>query len=181
MTIFITFMKKIILVIIVILIVAGLFYFNKGRQEAVFYPMGGIPFKVIAYDRSRLEFRKDLQAVKQRVEDLELIFNSYLSQSEISQLNQSENQKPVTLSSDLERVLLASQKWWTKTQGAFDITVGPLIELWQQAGKNKQLPSNFVIEQVLQKIGSDKFKLNGGQIIFFKPQMKFGLGGIAKG
>ncbi|MFH1874502.1 MAG: FAD:protein FMN transferase [Pseudomonadota bacterium] len=174
-------MKKIILVIIVILIVAGLFYFNKGRQEAVFYPMGGIPFKVIAYDRSRLEFRKDLQAVKQRVEDLELIFNSYLSQSEISQLNQTKQLKPVVMSSDLERVLLASKKWWAKTQGAFDITVGPLIKLWEQAGKNKQLPSALEIEQALQKIGSAKFKINGKQIIFTKPQMNFGLGGIAKG
>ncbi len=175
-------MKKVIFIIIpVLLILVGLFYFNKSQQQAVFYPMGGIPFKVSVYDRSRLEFRKDMQAIKQRVDELELIFNSHLDHSEISKLNKAKQQDLTHISNELEQVLLSSKKWWKKTQKTFDITVNPLIELWQQAGKNNQIPTNIQIAKCLQKIGSDKFFINNQQILFSKTKPRLDLGGIAKG
>ncbi len=147
-----------------------------ARREAVFYPMGGIPFRVIAYDRSASEFKRDLEAAKARVEALEGVFNPYRPSSEISRINNDAYSGAVKMSGDMARVLNAAKDWWERSDGAFDITVGPLIRLWKEAGEKGILPSEKQIKDAKVHVGMDNFfpPSTGGKF-------EIGLGGIAKG
>lgn len=174
-------MKKYILIVIAVLTACLIyvFYFFPSRHEAVFYPMGGIPFRVIAYDRSNPKFEADFKAVQKRVEELEKIFSNYDAESELSGINSLAEEGSAAVSEDMRRVLSASLDWWKKTHGAFDITVGPLIRVWREAGEKGVRPGN--LSAVRSSVGSDKISFSGGSLVFHNPEVRLGLGGIAKG
>ena len=56
--------------------------------------------------------------------------------SQLSALNRDAYEKPVKLSDDLFIVLTEAVKYSEKTDGAFDVTVGPLVDLWEKAGRD---------------------------------------------
>jgi Membrane-associated lipoprotein involved in thiamine biosynthesis len=68
------------------------------------------------------------------------------------------------------------------TNGAFDITVQPLLDLWS-AGlwKANETAQDRMVNETLSKIGSDKIVVNENEICFKAKGMKITLGGIAKG
>jgi thiamine biosynthesis lipoprotein len=174
-------MKRYILIALALLFacLALAFYFFPSRHEAVFYPMGGIPFRVIVYDRPDFKFKSDFFAVQRRVEELENVFNAYKEESELSIINRASKRKPVFISPDMHRVLSRSLEWWKKTSGAFDITLGPLIRVWREAGEKGLPPED--ISAVKSSVGSDKISVSDNSVVFHDPRVELGLGGIAKG
>jgi len=175
---------RVALIIFTMATVAGLFAavcLWPSRQEAVFYPMGGIPFRVVVYERSDYQFKGDMNAVKTRVEELEDAFNSYRPQSEISQINRNAALGPVVMSEDMQRIFMEAKRFRDITDGAFDISVGPLIRLWKEAGEKKELPTKNEIKKALASVGFDKVKLAEDGSISYNNGMELGLGGIAKG
>ena len=165
--------------------IAGLFILggevSPSRREAVFYPMGGIPFRVIAFGRDASDFLKDLSAAEKRVEKLEDVFNSFRRTSEISRINDEAHGRPFKMSADMKRVVESSIGWWKKSDGAFDITVGPLIKLWGAAGEKKGLPDISQLEAALQSVGTEKIEIRDDGIQIKMKGMEIGLGAIAKG
>lgn len=174
-------MKKYILIAATVLFACLVFafYFFPSRHEAVFYPMGGIPFRVIVYDRPDFRFRSDFKTVQNRVEELEKVFNAYNKESELGLINRASKEKPVPVSEDMRRVLSESLEWWEKTSGAFDVTVGPIIRVWREAGEKGRLPEN--LSAVKSSVGSNKVSVSGNSVVFHDPHVELGLGGIAKG
>ena len=70
---------KLIVAIVVVVLIAVAVLFWPRRYEDTFYPMGGIPFKVVVYGRNMLEFDDDLSAVEKRVAELERAFELALA------------------------------------------------------------------------------------------------------
>jgi thiamine biosynthesis lipoprotein len=68
-----------------------------------------------------------------------------------------------------------------QTDGAFDVTVYPLVELWGFFGKNPSLPADGDIRALLPHVGWRKLIVNGGRITKNDPAVRIDLGGIAKG
>ena len=141
--------------LILCLLVAAL-YFLPSRHEAVFYPMGGMPFRIITYGRTDAAFENDVKESQKRVDELEDIFNAHRPKSEVSQINIKALLAPVVLSRDMQRVVTEAKRFWEITGGAFDVTVGPLINLWKKAGETKQIPSYGEIKKVLSSVGLGK-------------------------
>ncbi len=77
----------------------------------------------------------------------------------------------------LEKAIAVTQA----TDGAFDITVAPLVDLWQLCGERNQLPSNADMEHVLSHIGAEAVYLSNGELKKTSPDAKIDLGGIGKG
>jgi len=154
-------MKKIValslLIAVAAIVVAARLW--PSRHEAVFYPMGGIPFRVIAYDRSDFAFKDDVRAAENLVEELEGIFNSHRDSSELSRINREAHDRQFKMSADMARVILSAKDWWGKTGGAFDVTVGPLIRLWKEAAEKGILPGESEIENTKKYIGMDKLRV----------------------
>ena len=164
------------------LIIMASFYFWPGRREAIFYPMGGIPFRIICYDRSDFRFKGDLKKSEKKVEELEKIFNAYDINSELNKINNASKKELVLANVDILNVLNESIRWWKESAGSFDVTVAPLIRLWKDAARRNEIPSGEEIIEVQRDIGLDKIAIKGdGSIQFYREGVRLDFGGIAKG
>ena len=67
------------------------------------------------------------------------------------------------------------------TGAAFDVTVAPLVDLWQTCGERDQLPTEAELSEVLAQIGYDKIAWSGECVSKTDPQVAIDLGGIGKG
>ncbi|MFW5972946.1 MAG: FAD:protein FMN transferase, partial [Bacteroidota bacterium] len=88
-----------------------------------------------------------------RIDELENIFSTYRPASEISRLNQRAGDLPVRLSSELFSVLDRGMDLAQRTGGAFDVTVGPLIDLWLESRKSELLPDPDVLAATRERVG----------------------------
>jgi thiamine biosynthesis lipoprotein len=93
------------------------------------------------------------------LERLSLILSNYDANSEISLLGQKAFHEPIAVSHDLQVVLQESRRWHAFSVGRFDITVGPLSQLWRTSRKKKELPALDQIEQARKACGWDKVQL----------------------
>ena len=122
-------------------------------------------------------------AAFERVEQLDRAMSDYDPQSELMQLCRRPVGGPTRVSDDLFSVLQTAQKLSAQTDGAFDVTVGPMIQLWRTARKTKVLPGENEIGEARKAVGWKKLKLDSQNrtATLLAPNMKLDLGGIAKG
>jgi FAD:protein FMN transferase len=111
---------------------------------------------------------------------IEQLLSKYIQTSEISRLNRLGKLK---LSLDTFYIIKRSLELCRLTDGAFDITVAPLVDLWGFSNRQFRLPGDAEIRSVLRLVGSDKIILHEkDNVVEFKIQgLKIDLGGIAKG
>ncbi|MDP2927501.1 MAG: FAD:protein FMN transferase [Candidatus Omnitrophota bacterium] len=114
------------------------------------------------------------------VSRIQQLLSKYIQTSEISRLNRLGRLK---VSADTFFVIKKSQEFCRLTQGAFDITVAPLVDLWGFTNQEFQVPSDDKIRAVLELVGSDKIILHEkDNVVEFKiPGTRIDLGAIAKG
>ena len=119
------------------------------------------------------------QAAFARVHELDEILSDYEPQSELMRVST----KPRRISRDLFVVLQASQRLADETNGAFDVTLGPVIRLWRSARRDKMLPSNEAIAEALKRTGYRKLILEAAtqSAYFTVAGMQLDVGGLAKG
>jgi thiamine biosynthesis lipoprotein len=112
---------------------------------------------------------------------LNAMMSDYEPESELSRLDVSRGS--TRLSDDLFAVLKAAKHYSTLSDGAFDVTVGPMTRLWRRARQLKELPRERYIEQAKQLVGNHLWELDEQtqSIKLLKAGMKFDLGAIAKG
>lgn len=111
---------------------------------------------------------------------IEGMLSKYKPESEVSRLNQN---GWVKVSPETFFILEKSRGFWELSGGAFDITVGPLMDLWGFTNKDFRQPSDSEIQKTLELIGTNKIILNKTDYVvkFMFPGMKIDLGAIAKG
>ncbi len=118
-----------------------------------------------------------------RLEGMERAMTIYDPDSELSQLNRRAGGPPLQLSPLLFEVLELALQISKETQGAFDITAGPLIEAWGFTRRSGKRPSDVEVEQALARVGWDKveldFKHRAARLTV--PGMQLNLGAIGKG
>lgn len=107
--------------------------------------------------------------------------SSWLDDSEISQLNRAGVESPVRLSPDSVQVLRLAAEAWQETDGAFDATCRPLIELWKRAGRDNRLPTDAQIAEARKQSGWDDFHWMSTIVKKRSATASVDLGGIAKG
>ena len=173
--------KILILILAVTLFIASYYFFYPSRQDASFVALGNVPFRIVVNDRSKISFIKDIKAAIAEVDRLDNIFSSYLPGSELSLLNKSAGQQIVEVGDEIVKVIGESAKWYIITDGAFDITIKPLINLWTESSKQNKMPSKDEINSALSLIGFNKVDINNNKIRFERMGMSLDLGGIAKG
>jgi thiamine biosynthesis lipoprotein len=115
------------------------------------------------------------------VASLEEKISSWNPQSETSAVNRLAGQEAIGIGSDLHNLLDTSLTWARRTDGAFDITAGPLFDRWKQARKEGVLPTDAEIRNCLELTGYDHVILEESTARLAKPGMKIGFGAIGKG
>ena len=104
-----------------------------------------------------------------------------LADSELSSFNASPAGKIVELSSPLMEVLRRAMEISARSDGAFDVTCRPVLQLWKQAGKAGRLPDETALRDALQRVGYTKIKLRETGAEKQTEGVSVDLGGIAKG
>jgi thiamine biosynthesis lipoprotein len=144
----------------------------------------GVPFRITLYAADEATARAATDAAFDRVEVLNSILSDYDPDSELSRLSQTSGQgRAVPVSKDLWHVVELSQRIAEQTDGAFDITIGPLVNLWRRARRKHELPAPELIAEMRERVGFRKVKLDPAKhtVELLAPDMRLDVGGIAKG
>jgi FAD:protein FMN transferase len=146
-------------------------------------PHMGTRFKIILYSQDEAHAKEASKAAFQRIADLDAIMSDYRATSELMRLCQKAGGEPVRVSEDLFRVLERSQEVAKLSDGAFDVTVGPVVRLWRNARRTHELPNPMELSKARELVGYDKVRLDAKNrtVQLLKPGMRLDLGGIGKG
>jgi len=152
---------------------------RKEVTEKRFYPMGGIPFMVKAYNIPSQLFDEAFADIQADTERLENLLSSHREGSELARLNRTGEGK---VSTETARLLKLSAHISAETDGAFDVTVGPLLELWRYCAAQDRMPTEQELKQALEMVDWKQVAVSShGNVSFRKTNMSVDLGGIAKG
>ncbi len=143
----------------------------------------GTEFKIVLYAIDAGTAERASIAAFGRIAALDAIMSDYDPGSELMRLCQHAGGLPVRVSEDLFRVLSQAQELARRSNGAFDITVGPVVRQWRDARRRRRLPDPDRLSQALKLVGSENLRLDAkdSTVELLKSGMLLDLGGIAKG
>jgi len=143
----------------------------------------GVPWTITVYaDESR--GRSAIDAAFAEIARLEGILSDYDPASELSRLSASAPAAaPVSVGTDLWRVLERAAEIRDATGGAFDITVGPLTTLWRRSRRSGRLPPPDKLAAALTAVGPGTLLLDPATRTarLVRPGMRLDAGGIGRG
>lgn len=148
---------------------------NEAIEDEIFALDTVISLKV--YGSKRVEVLKKLE---DKINELDELLSTGKETSEVSKLNKSGKE---VLSETTADLIKSSLQIYEKTEGLFDITIYPLMELWGFTTKNYRVPSDKEIGEKLKIVGSDKIIFNEDtrEVSFKNKGMEIDFGGIGKG
>ncbi len=168
-----------------VLILALVYFLPKGpvSVDSGEQMVMGTFARIVAVAPHRNIAQKAIEDAFGQLRRIEQLASVYIEDSQISKVNSLASKEPVNLSDSTFQILQAAVEYGRLTDGAFDITVGPLIDLWQKAAEANQPPDPAQLEEVRRRIGFDKIVLNpvSKTVRLSADGMKLDLGGIAKG
>jgi FAD:protein FMN transferase len=171
-------------VFLVALLLAGCASQRSPKQRFEYTrPQMGIPFRMVLYAPEKSSADAAAEAAFARIQQLNDILSDYDTDSELSRLSQTSGSgKVVSVGKDLWRMLERSQQVARETDGAFDITCGPVVSLWRKARREKQLPDPVKLEEARRAVGWQKLKLDARNHTaeLMVPYMRLDLGALAK-
>jgi FAD:protein FMN transferase len=167
-------------------LLAALFWLNGFSQQRYQYtqPKMGSPFRLVFYAIDSMQAARLATKAFSLVDSLNTLFSDYQENSELSCLNRTAGSgRFVPVSPLLYDVLSLSQTAATKSQQAYDITIGPLSRLWRTARKAKQFPPEAELQAAKAKVGSRNLVIDTAtkKVSLRLAGMQLDLGGIAKG
>jgi FAD:protein FMN transferase len=144
----------------------------------------GVPFRIVLYASSRNAAEGAAAAAFARIKQINDVMTDYDSDSELSRLSQTSGQnQDVPVSPELWIVLARAQDLAERSHGAFDVTVGPYVNLWRFARRQGALPDPNRLAKARAAVGYTKMQLDAQRhtVRLLVPNMRLDLGGIAKG
>jgi FAD:protein FMN transferase len=143
----------------------------------------GTTFRVVLYAPDETAAGRAAARAFARVAELDDRLSDYRPGSELSRVTSEAVGRPVHVSRDLVQVLERAQALAARTDGAFDVTVGPLSRLWRRARRQVALPSNDELAAARAVTGYRLLQLDpsAGTVEVSRAGMRLDAGGIAKG
>lgn len=143
----------------------------------------GVRVRLLLYAPDSSTARRSARAAFGRIAELNGVLSSYVVSSELSRLNRRAGGEPMAVSPELFYVLQRSAEVSAQTDGAFDVTVGPLSALWARAREEGRLPETAARRRADSLVGWRRMELDpiAGTARLSEPGMRLDLGGIAKG
>jgi FAD:protein FMN transferase len=158
-----------------------------GQQEpqlfSIAHPAMGTTFTLYLYAPSKEAADADAAPVFDEIDRIEDLLSNYRETSELSRINREASQASVTTDPETFDFLSTSIAWSARSQGAFDITVGKLMEAWGFFHKQGRIPTNAELATLRQETGWQKVQLDpvARTVHFSSPGVTLDPGGIGKG
>jgi thiamine biosynthesis lipoprotein len=179
---------RIILLVSMLLVLLGLMFKEMiapgvVEQDSGYRVVMGTFSRVVVLARSTRQAQACIEvafAVQDRVDAL---MSYQREDSELNAINRRAFEEPVAVDPMTFEVLQRAAHFSKLTEGAFDVTVGPLMDLWKKAGESNEPPTQQALAEARAKVGYEKLILNekGRTVRFAVAGMRIDLGGIGKG
>jgi FAD:protein FMN transferase len=139
-----------------------------------------VEISIVGEDKKSLE--NALETTFKRISEIEQVTDRYTSDSEISLINRNAKTGPIPISRDMMNMLVLAQKIARLTNGGFDVTVAPIVDLWG-FDIGGRLPSPEEISGALKRVDYRNLSIDekNSTITFAQPGIKIDLNGIAQG
>jgi thiamine biosynthesis lipoprotein len=144
----------------------------------------GTLFRMILYAPDSARAGRAARAGFQRIAALDGILSDYIPGSELNRLCRTAGTGQwVAVGPDLWFLLRRSVRVARQTQGAFDVTVGPYVQLWRRARRQGKLPSPAALAQARKAVGYQHLRLDKKRkaVQLMVPGMQLDMGAIGKG
>ncbi len=143
----------------------------------------GSPLNIVFVAHDSVEAKILSEKCFALVDSFNLIYSDYDPNSELSHLNALAGKGKQNVSPAMLDILLASQKAYQQSKGAYDISIGPLSMVWRKARKTKLFPDSSSVVKARQLIGLSRILIDSTHHSILMPVegMRLDLGGIAKG
>ena len=144
----------------------------------------GVQVRLVLYTTDEEASKTAARAAFARVAELEDIMSDYRPDSELMRLSRTSGTGwSIGVSRELYEVLAYAHGVSQASYGAFDVTVGPLVQLWRQARKTKRLPDTVAVATSQARVGWQKILFDAPRqsVLLTARDMHLDLGGIAKG
>lgn len=175
-----------ILLALLLLLAAGSIALYAGKKTmkhtASFPAMGTVASLTLYTDEAR--FLKALESVREEFALVTALADFRNPESELARLNAKAAQAPFVCSGQMWELLTGARKAYTLSEGAFDISVKPLLDHWGfYRKKAKKIPPVSETEKIRQLTGLSRISFDDSRQTVFFPRKGFALdlGGIAKG
>ncbi|MCB2307210.1 FAD:protein FMN transferase [Clostridium estertheticum] len=152
---------------------------SKQLYEDTFISMD-TPMKLSAYGPKG---KVIVNESKKKVDEINEMASPTIATSDVSKINKAAGKNYVKVHPEIIKMLVLSQKYSKISNGVWDISVGPLVNLWAIGTDKAKKPSDIDIKSKLPLIDYNKIKINekDNSVMLMETGMAIDLGGIAKG
>jgi FAD:protein FMN transferase len=143
----------------------------------------GSTYTIALYGTDRIKMEAAADAAFEEVRRLDELLSNYKPESEWSEVNRNAATRPVKVSPELFGLIQACLEYSRQSEGAFDITVGPLMKVWGFYKGSGHLPHRPEVTAALAKVGYQHIRLDNAArtVQFDRPDVEMDPGGIGKG
>ncbi len=152
------------------------------RYEGSRLSMGCV-YTIVAYGSDAGALPRVVDAALDEVDRIDRLMSHYKPDSPLSRINREAARGPVIVEPELFGFLSECMRYSRDSEGAFDVTVGPLMKAWGFFRGEGRVPEAREIKELLEKVGYRHVTLQARAqtIQFDRPGVELDLGGIAKG
>ncbi len=179
--------RSLTILVFILILITALFYSVIKRRPVEFESgyrliMGTFARVIVVAPNSETAQKAATDAFAQ-MEKINDLMSDFKDDSDIGIVNKEAFRKAVKVSDSTFEVIKRSVEFSKLTDGAFDITVGPLVDLFRKSKETKIAPAKEDIENAKAKTGYEKLVLDEANktVRFTVEGMRLDLGGIAKG
>lgn len=145
-------------------------------------PLLGTFVTITAFGPDRETLQRAVSDAFEEFRRSDALLSVHRQDSELARLNAAAGRGPVAVSPELAEALKKAQEISLRTGGAFDVTIGPLAQLWGFIWKEHRLPTTEELARVLPLTGHTNLVLFAdGRVELRKAGMMLDFGGIGKG
>jgi len=174
---------------LVVAVLMGLGCFSREAAEPPAYtlvsdgrPAMGTVLELSVASREEAAARRWIGEAFDEVARLEALLSRFARDSDVSRLNRGAGQGPLAVDPATRELLERALQGSSLTRGAFDASVGPVVELWWQAARSDRLPEPAELEAARALVGAEGIRLAAASSAeLLRAGMSIDLGGIAKG
>ena len=164
---------------ILVIIVLSAFLFRLPQKLVTTRIIGtaqGTTYHITYRSSEGLNYKREIDSV---LSHLDTSLSTYISESIISRINR--NDTGIKTDEDFTKVFKKSTEVSSRTAGAFDVTVAPLINAYGFGPEKKIMVDSNVIDSLLHFVGYKQVKLEGKRVIKSRPEIKLDFNAIAQG
>ena len=155
---------------------------KSGQFSRDFFTMDTV-INITLFSDSAEQAKAALDAAEKEFFRVAALSDRFSKESDLTKINQNAGIAPVKVSDDVFQMVSDSLLWAGRTGGAFDIAIGPLMDLWDFEKENNSPPDTERVSDARAKCGYQNVIINADdKTVFLKNTgMVLDLGGVAKG